>query len=48
MEDKITKATQSAIEKLHTKIAALEEELARAKADLKIKEEILRLATQAS
>jgi hypothetical protein len=45
MEDRITKATQAAIEKLRTKIATLEQELSEAKADLKVKEEILRLAT---
>ena len=45
MEDKITKATQAAIEKLRTKIASLEQELSESKADLQVKEEILPLAT---
>ena len=45
MEDRITKATQAAIEKLRTQIDNLERDLSEAKADLKVKEEILRLAT---
>jgi hypothetical protein len=48
MQDKIAKVTQDAIEKLQTKIATLEQELTVAKADLKIREEILRLATHSS
>ena len=48
MQDKIAKVTQDAIEKLETKIALLEQELIAAKADLKLKEEILRLATHST
>jgi hypothetical protein len=48
MQDKIAKATLAAIETLQIKIAALEEELKLAKADLEIKQEILRVATYGS
>ena len=45
VSDKITKTVQVAIEKLEAKIASLEQELKTAKADLVLKQQILKLAT---
>ena len=45
MSDKITKTVKAAIEKLEAKIAYLEQELKTAKADLAVKQQILKLAT---
>ena len=45
MSDKIEKTVKAAIEKLEAKIASLEQELKTAKADLVVKQQILKLAT---
>jgi hypothetical protein len=48
MPDKITTAIHAAINKIEEKIAKLEDELKTAKAHLKHKEEILKMATISS